>query len=140
MDACDLVDHVAEQVAALHPVVHATKDGRDHVAAIVSVRARETPQVREQAGTARSVGPRAFFVIDEGEQLIAGDALRIRGPVAPSIRRLDRRSKPLARELGLVLALAFKVVEELEKHHPGEHRQPVKVAVEPLVLAHDVTR
>ena len=30
------------------------------------------------------------------------------------------------------------VVEELEEHDPGEHRQPVEVAVEPLVLAHDV--
>jgi hypothetical protein len=43
MNACDLVDHVAKQVAALHPVVHATKDGRDDVATIVSIRARETP-------------------------------------------------------------------------------------------------
>ena len=30
------------------------------------------------------------------------------------------------------------VVEELQEHDPGEHRQAVEVAVEPLVLAHDV--
>jgi hypothetical protein len=30
------------------------------------------------------------------------------------------------------------VVEELEEHDPGEHRQAVEVAVEALVLAHDV--
>jgi hypothetical protein len=30
------------------------------------------------------------------------------------------------------------VVEELEEHDPGEHGQPVQVAVESLVLPHDV--
>ncbi len=34
----------------------------------------------------------------------------------------------------------YNIVEELEEHDPGEHRQAVEVAVEPLVLAHDVAR
>ena len=34
----------------------------------------------------------------------------------------------------------FKIVEKLEKHDPGQQRQPVEVAVETLVLAHDVAR
>ena len=32
------------------------------------------------------------------------------------------------------------VVEKLEEHDPGEHGQAVEVAVEALVLAHDVAR
>ena len=34
----------------------------------------------------------------------------------------------------------LQVVEELEEHDPGEQRQPVEIAIEPLVLAHDVAR
>jgi len=30
------------------------------------------------------------------------------------------------------------VIEELQKHDPGQHREPVKVTVQALVLAHDV--
>ena len=36
------------------------------------------------------------------------------------------------------LPLLLQVVQELEEHDPGEHRQAVEVAVQPLVLAHDV--
>ena len=37
-----------------------------------------------------------------------------------------------------VLADLLQVVEELQEHDPGEHRQAVEVAVQALVLAHDV--
>src|ERR1039458_9413220 len=43
-------------------------------------------------------------------------------------------------ELGLVLALKFQVMEVFQEHNPSEHRQAVEVAIEPLVLAHDVAR
>ena len=33
---------------------------------------------------------------------------------------------------------ALHVVEKLQEHDPSEHRQAVEVAIEPLVLAHDV--
>ena len=46
----------------------------------------------------------------------------------------------LPASFALLLALLLQVVEELQEHDPGEHRQPVEVAVEPLVLAHDVAR
>ena len=39
-----------------------------------------------------------------------------------------------------VFADLLHVVEELEEHDPGEHGQAVEVAVQPLVLAHDVAR
>ncbi len=62
------------------------------------------------------------------------------GPVTPSVGSLYRRSKPLARKLGFVFALAFKIVKELQKHDPSEHRQSIEIAIQPLVFAHDVTR
>ena len=44
----------------------------------------------------------------------------------------------LPAELRFLLALQLQVIEELQEHDPGEQRQPVEVAVQPLVLAHDV--
>ena len=97
-------------------------------------------QIGEQARPALPVGRACLVLVDEGEQLVAGDAVVVGGPVAPAVGRLDRRPELLARELGLVLALLFHVVQELEEHDPGEHRQTVEVAVQALVLAHDVAR
>ena len=34
--------------------------------------------------------------------------------------------------------MLLHVVEELQEHDPGEHRQAVEVAIQALVLAHDV--
>ncbi len=39
---------------------------------------------------------------------------------------------------GLLLALQLQVVEKLEEHDPRQQRQAVEVAVQPLVLPHDV--
>jgi len=33
----------------------------------------------------------AFLVVDEGEQFVAGDAVRFGGPISPAIRRFDGR-------------------------------------------------
>jgi hypothetical protein len=43
-------------------------------------------------------------------------------------------------ELGFALALNFQVIQEFQEHDPSEHRQAVEVAIQPLVLAHDVAR
>ena len=51
VDAGNLVDDIPEQVAALHPVVDAAEHGGDDVAAVVTVGAREPPQVGEEAGS-----------------------------------------------------------------------------------------
>ena len=80
-------------------------------------------------------------------------------PIAPAIRRFDGCLKSVAplsastgerarvrcrfqrcRELRLLRALKLQIIEELEEHDPSEHRQPVEVAIQPLVLAHDVAR
>ena len=64
----------------------------------------------------------------------------LRRPIAPAVRRFDGGLELFPGELGLALALNFQVVEKFQEHDPGEHRQPVKVAIQPLVLAHDVAR
>jgi hypothetical protein len=79
-----------------------------------------------------------FFVVHEGNQLVAGNAILFRRPVAPAIRRFQRGAKPLPSHLRFLLCDLLHVVKEFEKHDPGEHRQPVEVAVEPFVLGHDV--
>jgi hypothetical protein len=37
-----------------------------------------------------------------------------------------------------LFSLHFQIVEELQKHDPSEKRQPVKIAIQPFVFAHDV--
>jgi hypothetical protein len=59
-------------------------------------------------------------------------------PIAPAIRRFERGTETLAGHPRFLLGHLLDVVKELEKHDPGEHRQPVEIAVEPFVLAHDV--
>ncbi len=94
----------------------------------------------EQAGAALAVGADGFIVVDLADEIVAGDAVGLGGPVAPAVGRLDGGLEFVAGELGFGLALDFEIVEELEEHDPGQHRQAVEVAVEALVLAHDVAR
>ena len=61
-------------------------------------------------------------------------AVRVGGPVAPSVGLLDRG--PV---VGLGdLAVLLEAVEGLEEEQPGELGDPVEVAVEAGVLAHGV--
>ena len=41
---------------------------------------------------------------------------------------------------GLVAEMVLEVIEKLQEHDPGQQRQAVEVAIEALVLAHDVAR
>jgi hypothetical protein len=138
VDARHLVGHVAQQIAALHAVIDAAEDGRDHVATVVAVRGGEGAQVGKQAGAAAPIGADCLILVDEGEQLVPGDPLLVLRPVAPAVRRIDGCPELLPRKRGLLLALGLQVVEEFEEHNPRQKRQPVEIAVEPLVLAHDV--
>ena len=97
-------------------------------------------EIGEQAWAALAVRPPRLVLVDKGKKLVAGDTLRIGRPIPPAVGRLDRRAKFLARQLRFLLALLLKIIKEFEKHDPSEQRQPVKVAVEALVLAHDVAR
>jgi hypothetical protein len=135
VDAVDLVDDVAQQVAADHAVLHALEDvGDDLALAALFALAGQAPQVGEQplAACCRRRAP--WLLIDEGQQFVAGDAVLAGGPVAPAVRRLDDGLVGLAVEFGLFLVDDFQVVEELQEHHPGEQWQAVHVAIEPLSL------
>ena len=60
-------------------------------------------------------------------------------PVAPAVGRLDGRAEASCpRSFASSSRDLLHVVQELQEHDPGEHRQAVEVAVEALVLAHDV--
>ena len=137
VDGVHLVDHVAQQVAALHAVVHAAEDGGDDVAALVAVARGELAQVGEESRPMRTVAAQRDFVVDEVQQVVAGEAVLHRRPVAPAVGRLDGGAEAGAGEHGFVFALAFQVVQEFQEHHPGQQRQAVEVAVQSLVLAHD---
>ncbi len=138
MYAADLVDHVPQKVAALHAVIDAAEHGCDYVAAVVAVGACELAQIGEEPRSFASVGPNSLVLVDESQQLVAGDALRVGGPVAPAVGWLDGRPELLAGECRLLFPLDFQVIQEFQEHDPGQQRQPVEVAVQPLVLAHDV--
>jgi hypothetical protein len=129
--------------SAHHPVLHPAKHRGDHVAPIVAIGTGELAQITKEAlaslgGTPQGVGQHSLFVVDKGQKFIARDALRICRPIAPAIRRFDGRLELLPRELRLLRALQLQIIKEFEEHNPREHRQPVQVAIQPLVLAHDV--
>ena len=142
VDAVELVDDIAQEVAADHAVLHPAKDRGDDIAARVSGASRvgtgEGAQVAEQAGALLPVGQGTFLLVDEGEEFIAGDTVGLGGPVAPAVGRLDGGLEFLRGELGLALALEFQVIEELQEHDPGEHRQAVQITIQTFVFSHDV--
>ena len=79
--------------------------GGDHVPPIVAVGAGQRAQIGEQTRPFLSIGPNGFVLVDEGEQLIAGDALRVGRPVAPAVGRLDGRPEFLPGKRRLLFPL-----------------------------------
>lgn len=139
MDAVDKVDYVAQQVAALHSVGEALEDGCDHVAPLASpIVAAQASEIGEEPRAACAVRALSHFGNEERQEVGTGDAIGIRRPIAPAIRGLNDRAIILARKFCASLLDPLHVVEELQKHYPREHRQPIKVAVQPLVLPHDL--
>ena len=125
MNAVELVDDIAQQVAADHAVLHALEHGGDDIAPIVAVGTCERAQVTEQARAFLAAGQRSLFVVDKGEQFVARDAVGLGGPIAPAVRRFDGGLELLRGEFGLALALNFQVIQKFQEHDPSEHRQPV---------------
>ena len=80
MNAADFVDHVTKQITVDHPVDGALEDGSDHVAPVAAVGALQAAQIGEQAGSFSAVGADSFFVVHEGDQLVAGYSLRLQQP------------------------------------------------------------
>jgi len=79
-------------------------------------------------------------MVAEEEEIVAGDAVEPGCPIPPPVRRFDGGLTFFPRESGLATSLNFQVVQKFQEHDPGGHRQPVKAAIEALVLAHDVAR
>jgi hypothetical protein len=138
MDAVELVDDVAQQVAADHPVLHAAKHGGNHIPAIVAVGTGERAQVTEQPHALLAIRQGAFLLVDERQQFIACDAVGFGSPIAPAVGRLDGRLELLPGQPGLALTLEFQVIQELQEHDPREHRQPVQITIQTFILSHDV--
>ena len=98
-------------------------------------------QIGEQARARVAVRPHASSWLMKAISSSPVMPCGVGRPIAPAVGRLDGRlGTSCLASVGLLLALQLQVVEELQEHDPGEHRQPVEVAVQPLVLAHDVAR
>jgi len=75
------------------PPVHALEHGGDGVAGGAGrtggVGTGQLAEIGTQACALLAVGQRRFFVVDERQQFVAGDAVGFGGPIAPVARRLN---------------------------------------------------
>ena len=85
MDAVHFVDDVTQEVTADHAVDGAFEDGGDDVAAVAAVRTLQATQVGEKTEAFFAVWTTGFIVVHELDQLVAGDAIGLSGPIAPTI-------------------------------------------------------
>ena len=118
-----LVDDLAQQVAAFHVVEGVLKHAAHHKAARVAHGVgRQVFEGDEQLG------------VHKVEQVVAGDALGVGGPVAPAHGLGQRALVVVAGEFQLF----FQRVEHFQKQQPGELADALGIAVHPAVLPHDV--
>jgi hypothetical protein len=120
--ADDLVDHLTHQVTGLHVVVGVLEDAADDEAALVVGRRLQVLECREE------------LVVDEVEQVVAGDAFGVGRPVAPAQGVGDRRAVGVVKKF----VFAFLVVVNLQEEHPDQLADALRVAVDADILAHDV--
>jgi len=123
VDGVELVDDLAQQVAALHVVVGVFKHTAHHVAT------RVAPGITTEAFQGGKQ-----LVVDKAQQHVAGDAFGIRRPVAPAHGFGDRALVVVAGEFEFFL----ERVKHFEEQQPGELRDALGVAINAAVLAHDV--
>ena len=138
MNAVDLVDYIPQKVAADHAVDCTPEDCGDHISPVASVLALQAPKVSEEAWTFGSSGQCGAVLVDEGDERLSCDAILRGCPVPPAVGSGDGCPELLALQNRLLLPDHLHVVDELEEHHPDQHRQAVQVAGEPFVLPHDV--
>ena len=135
VDAVNQVDHVAQQVAALHTVTQALEHRGDDIASrTLAVVTAQTLEIAEQSGTGSAVGSRRLLGSQKSQQVRAADAVGPGRPVPPAVGRLNKRTVIATGQFGPLLLNPFHVVEELEEHDPGQHGQTVQVAVQALSL------
>ena len=121
--AIDLVDHLAHQLTGLHVVVGILEHIAHDAAPVARlIRDRQLLECRKE------------IAIDEAEQLLAGDALRISRPAPPLQVLRDRRAVVILQKLQLLVL----IIDDLQEKHPAELADALGVAVNASVLAHDV--
>ena len=123
VDLVDLVDDLPHELAGLHVVVGVL----EHVA-------HDAAAVALLAGDGELLELGKKLGVDEGEQLVAGDALGIGGPGAPAGVCWDGRAVVLVHQLELLVL----IVDDLEEKHPAELGDALGVAIDAGILAHDV--
>ena len=89
-------------------------------------------------GTRTSGWAHGFILVDEGNQRVTSQTLFGGTPVAPAIGRFNGRLELFASQLAFGFADLLMVVQKFQEHHPCEHGQAVAIAIQSLVLAHDV--
>src|SRR5258706_5369029 len=104
MDLVDFVQHITQQVAALHAVVDTAEHRGDDVAAIPSACTLQIAQICEKARTLCTIVASRPFFVNEFEQGIPGNAVGHCRPVAPTVGYGNRGPETLSRKLRLLLA------------------------------------
>ncbi len=123
VDLVDLVHHLTQQLARLHVIEGVFKYLLDDVAARIAhrigIQALELGEER---------------VVDEVLQFFTGHSLCIGRPVAPAQVVGDGRLVAVAQQL----KLRFLIVEDFQEEQPGKLGNPLRVAIDASILAHDV--
>ena len=110
----DFIDDLAHELAGLHVVVGVLEHIAHNTTAICLLSGdREFLELGEEFG------------VDEGEQLFAGDALRVGSPRAPTELFWDGRAVALLHQLHLLVL----VIDDLEEKHPAELGDALGIAV-----------
>ena len=125
IEAVELVDDLAHLEAGLHVIIRAVEDFAYDGGALWGFRGLQFLEVSEEA-----VGR----VIDEEDEVLAGDALGIGGPVAPLELLRDDGGVTVADEFELLVFF----VEDLEEEHPAELLKTLGITGDTAVLPHDV--
>jgi hypothetical protein len=120
VDFLQLVDDLAELLAAAHEVVAAIEDLADNAGATILL------------GDLQVLQPGKERVVDEVQQGVAGNALGIGGPVAPfQVFRNGRFVMGIGE-----LPLGFLGIIDFQEKHPGELLDALVVAAAAFVFAH----
>jgi hypothetical protein len=123
-----LLDDAQHQGAGLHVVVGVDEDLADHLGGGISAE-----------GQVLELGENG--VVDVADQLVGRDlrlAVLVRGPVAPAAVLRDGGAVGTTLVAGVVLPAILALVEDLQEEHPGQLADALGVAVDAVVLAHDV--
>ena len=110
-----LVDHLAHQLAGLHVVVGVLEHVPHDAAAVAGL-----------VGDLEALERGEEVAVDEGQQLLAGDALRVCGPGPPLEPRRDGRAVAVPQKLQLLVL----VVDDLEEEHPAQLADALGVAID----------